>query len=97
MIRPVTFDPPKEFDLKKYDDDVRFGFGEGRRIRITFEIKMGAGQHLLESWLSEDQTIVDQSTHFLVNAAVVDSGQLDKWLLGFGKDVRRVQRIVAKS
>lgn len=32
----LTFDRPKDFDLKKYDDDGRFGFGEGERVRLTF-------------------------------------------------------------
>jgi predicted DNA-binding transcriptional regulator YafY len=96
-LRPIAFDPPKEFDLKKYDDDGRFGFGEGQKIKISFEITKGAGQHLLESRLSEDQSMSDKGSHFLVSATVVDSGQLDKWLLSFGKDVRKVLRTETKA
>ena len=45
----LTFDRPKEFDLKKYDDDGRFGFGKGEKIRLTFRIERAAGLLLLET------------------------------------------------
>lgn len=40
-----TFERPKEFDLKKYDDDGRFGYGNGERIRLQFRIDKEAGLH----------------------------------------------------
>ena len=42
-ISTMGFERPQEFDLKKYDDDGRFGFGEGQRIRLTFRINKPNG------------------------------------------------------
>lgn len=88
----LTFEPPAEFDLKKYDDDGRFGFGEGKRIRLSFTITKSAGFHLLESALSKDQEVVELPGHYQITATVVDSAQLDWWLRGFGADVTAIQR-----
>ena len=82
-----TFERPKEFDLQKYDDDGRFGFGEGERIRICFRIDKGAGYHLLESPLSVDQQVVELDDAFEITATVVDSEWLWRWLRGFGDAV----------
>ena len=49
-----TFEPPPEFDLKQFDDDGRFGYGDGKKVKLSFRIEMEAGFHLLESPLSED-------------------------------------------
>ena len=35
----LSFSRPKEFDLKKYDDDGRFAFGQGEHIQLSFEIE----------------------------------------------------------
>ena len=50
----LTFERPAEFDLQKYDDDGRFGFGEGHRVQLRFRITKDAGLHLTESPLSTD-------------------------------------------
>ena len=83
----MTFKRPEEFDLAKYDDDGRFGFGDGQRIRLSFFIKKDAGHHLLEAKLSNDQVVDDSVEHYRISATVVDSAVLDRWLLGFGGDV----------
>ena len=89
----LTFDRPKEFDLKKYDDDGRFGFGDGERVRLTFRIERDAGLHLLESPLSTDQQVVERQDGTLeINATVVDSAMLEWWLRGFGKAVTGVSK-----
>jgi predicted DNA-binding transcriptional regulator YafY len=89
----LTFDRPKEFNLKKYDDDGRFGFGEGERVRLTFRIDRNAGLHLLESPLSHDQQVVEiEGGKLEIIATVVDSAMLEWWLLGFGKAVSHVRR-----
>ena len=49
-----TFEPPPEFDLKQFDDDGRFGYGDGKKVKLSFRIEKEAGFHLLESPLSED-------------------------------------------
>jgi predicted DNA-binding transcriptional regulator YafY len=89
----LGFERPKEFDLKKYDDDGRFGFGEGKRVHLQFRIKKDAGSHLLESPLSLDQQVVELENDWLeITATVVDSAMLEWWLRGFGDAVSEVQR-----
>jgi len=88
----LTFERPRSFDLKKFDDDGRFGYGEGKRIRLTFRIDKGAGFHLLESRLSEDQTEVESDDCYEISATVVDSAMLEWWLRGLGDDVWNVRR-----
>jgi predicted DNA-binding transcriptional regulator YafY len=87
-----TFKRPPEFDLKKYDDDGRFGFGKGKRIKLKIRIKKYAGLHLLESPLSSDQTVIEHDDYFEITATVVESLILDKWLLGFGDDIADEKR-----
>ncbi|MCB1518491.1 MAG: WYL domain-containing protein [Hyphomicrobiaceae bacterium] len=88
----LEFKRPKDFDLAAYDDDGRFGFGEGRRVRLTFCISKDAGFHLLETPLSEDQTVTETDEHYDICATVVDSAQLEWWLRGFGEELWDVRR-----
>ena len=90
----LTFERPAEFDLQKYDDDGRFGFGEGHRVQLRFRITKDAGLHLTESPLSTDQQYVEAQDGWLeIVATVVDSAMLDWWLRGFGKAVTNIQKI----
>ena len=89
---PLTFDRPKDFDLQKYDDDGRFGFGEGQRIKLSFRIEKDEGFHLLESPLSKDQQVKEFDDYYEIEATVVDSAQLQWWLRGFGGAVSNVQK-----
>ena len=90
----LTFERPAEFDLQKYDDDGRFGFGEGHRVQLRFRITKDAGLHLTESPLSTDQQYVEAQDGWLeIIATVVDSAMLDWWLRGFGKAVTNIQKI----
>lgn len=89
----TTFDRPKEFNLKKYDDDGRFSFGDGKKIKLTFVIDHGTGQHLLESPLSADQQVETfKDSTLKITATVVDSIMLERWLLSFGDAISEVQR-----
>ncbi|WP_043699430.1 helix-turn-helix transcriptional regulator [Tepidimonas taiwanensis] len=89
----LTFERPSEFDLKRYDDDGRFGFGEGETIRLTFRIEREAGQHLMETPLSTNQQVVELEDGTLeVTATVVDSAMLEWWLRGFGDAVHAVSK-----
>lgn len=88
----LTFIPPPEFDLQSYDNEGRFGFGDGTRIKLTFTITHASGRHLLESKLAEDQTVVELPEHYQISATVVDTAQLDCWLRGFGKAVSEVSK-----
>ncbi len=93
----VAFSRPKEFDLGKYDDDGRFGFGEGRRVRLSFRIQKAAGYHLLESPLSEDQQVQEVGDYYKISATVVDSEQLNWWLRGFGDQISHIRRSPLRS
>lgn len=99
-VTTLTFEPPKNFDLQKFDDAGGFGFGEGRKIKLTFRIEKERGKHLHETPLSEDQTVKEVDGWLRVSATVIDSGHLDWWLNGFGdcvQDVRRGKLIPTKS
>lgn len=91
-VSTLTFERPKDFNLQKYDDDGRFGFGEGKRVRLTFRIDREAGFHLLESPLAADQQVKEIGDQFEISATVVDTAQLEWWLWGFGDRVTDVQR-----
>lgn len=86
------FDRPQDFNLQRYDDDGRFGFGEGRRIRLQFSIDKTAGQHLLETPLSTTQTVKVHPNYLRITAEVVATAQLEWWLRGFGENVWSVRR-----
>lgn len=88
----LTFVRPKDFDLKKYDDDGRFGYGDGERIQLSFRIEKEAGFHLLESPLSSDQQVVELDEVYEITATVVDSAMLEWWLRGFGEAVSNVKK-----
>ena len=89
----LTFERPAEFDLQKYDDDGRFGFGEGERVRLSFCITNKAGFHLRETPLSKDQQVRDMGDGWMeVTATAVDSAMLEWWLRGFGEAVRYIQK-----
>ena len=88
----LTFKRPKDFSLKQYDDDGRFGFGDGKKVRLTFRIKKDYGYHVLESKLSEDQAVKEIGDDYEITATVVDSSMLEWWLRGFGDAVSQVRR-----
>ncbi len=86
------FERPKEFSLKTYDADGRFGFGEGNMIKLSFTIEKESGAHILESPLSEDQEYKDLGSKYQITASVVETDQLDWWLRGFGDRVSKITR-----
>jgi len=92
-VSTFAFSRPPEFNLAKYDDDGRFGFGDGKRIKLTFQITHAAGAHLLETKLSIDQThqVVDNMLE--ITATVVQSDQLEWWLRGFGEQARIISEV----
>jgi predicted DNA-binding transcriptional regulator YafY len=97
-ILPSTFRRPKDFDLERYDDDGRFGFGEGKRVRLKFCIEKDAGLHLLESPLSTDQKAEeDADGRLCITATVVDSDMLDRWLRGLGNAITEVSKKPLKT
>ena len=93
----LGFKPPKDFDLKKYDNDGRFGFGEGKRIRLRFRISREAGAHLLETPLSRDQQVTEKKHEYEITATLVDTAQLDWWLRSFGDQISHVRKTPLKG
>ena len=47
----LRFKRPRDFSLRHFDDEGRVGFGEGTKIRLSFQIAKAAGLHLL-AWIS---------------------------------------------
>jgi len=93
-ISMESFAYPTDFDLEKYDDDGRFGYGDGTRIRLSFRVDRDAGLHLLESPLSTDQKVVTLPDGRLeITTTVVDSDMLDWWLRGFGGAVSDIEKL----
>ena len=83
----TSFKRPADFDLRGYDEDGRFSFGEGERIKLCIQIDKVTGQHLLESPLSADQEVRELTDALEITATVVDSARLRWWLRGFGDAV----------
>ena len=96
-VSTLSFERPKDFDLQKYADDVRFGFGGGKRIQLKFRIRKAAGFHLLESPLFADQKVREVGEDYEIGATVVESGQLKRWLRSFGSDVTVLTRMNFES
>lgn len=81
---------PEGFSLDRWLEEGAMGFGDGGSMRLVAEFHDGAGRHLLESPLSDDQetTPLDSDADSLrVSATVRDTEQLRWWLLGFGGKV----------
>lgn len=93
----LSFERPKDFDLEKYDDDGRFGFGNGQHIKLTFCIDKESGFHLLESPLSTDQKVKELKDGYEISATVVDTKMLDRWVRGFGMEIWDVRKSTVKQ
>jgi len=88
----LTFERPQDFNLQQFDNDGRFGYGDGTQIRLSFRIEKEAGFHLLETPLSADQQVVELDDAYEITATVVDTAMLDWWLRGFGDGVSEVNK-----
>jgi predicted DNA-binding transcriptional regulator YafY len=86
-LTPHAFTRPADFDLAKYDDEGRFGFGSGKKVRLSILIDKPAGAHLLESKLSQDQEVTENGDQYRIRATVTETEQLKWWLRGFGPEV----------
>ena len=89
----LTFDRPKDFNLKKFDDKGRFGFGDGTKVKLSFRIEKDAGLHVVECPLSSDQQVVVLDDAYQITATVVDSDMLEWWLRGFGTAIQEVTKM----
>lgn len=91
-VSTLDFVRPPGFSLQRYDDEGRFGFGNGRRVRLSFRIRKADGAHLLETPLSCGQTVIAGEDSYAITATVVDTAMLDWWLRKFGDAVSEVRR-----
>lgn len=77
------------------DDEVnsgKFGFGEGKQVRLETIFYNGAGEHLFETPLSNDQILTElEDGSVKLVATVADTPQLAWWLLGLGDGVEVVK------
>lgn len=89
-VSTIGFERPADFDLAKFDDAGRFGFGTGKTIRLVIRIDKGTGLHLLESPLAKDQVVKDEGDRYRIAATVMETAQLVWWLRGFGDEVEVV-------
>ena len=88
----LSFKRPANFSLEKYEMDGHFGFGNGKLIKLSFEIEKLSGVHLLEMRLSTDQQVKEIDEYYEITATLVDTPRLDWWLLGFGTRVKNIQK-----
>lgn len=85
----LPFDRP-DFDLAAYEDAGELAVANGPRIRLQFDIDKGAGRHLLESPLSEEQRVQYTPTGYTITATVQQTLLLDRWLNSFGAQIRNI-------
>lgn len=92
IVSTFTFERPNNFRLSQYDASGRFGFAYYGKCKIDFCISKYEGFHLLETPLSQDQTVVEYEKHYQITATIVDSLRFNQWLQGFGKHVWDVKK-----
>lgn len=80
------------FDLSAYEDEGHLAVGNGERIQLRFDIDKAAGLHLLETPLSKDQTATPIDGGYSITATVQQTLVLDRWLKGFGGQVRNIKK-----
>lgn len=90
--KATTFSFERKFDLKKHLADQHFGFGDGKKIRLTFRIGRSYGFHLTETPLSTDQQVIDEGDTYLITATVVESEMLNWWIAKFGENIEEISR-----
>lgn len=84
QVSSASFPYPADFDLACYDGGGHFGISHEQRVRLSFVIDKPSGQHLVESPLSTDQSIVEHDTTLAITATVIDTELLHRWLRGWG-------------
>ena len=88
----TAFKRPRDFNLKRFDDEGRLAFGDGSLVRMSFRILRVAGTQFFETPFSNDQKIREEGDWLYVEATVVASMKLDRWLLGFGAQIADIRK-----
>lgn len=92
-VSTFSFERPKDFNLKKYQEDGYLGFGGGEKVKLTFSISHGAGFHLTETPISKDQiTLEETNDHYRFQATVADNDMLEWWIRRFGEEIWDIER-----
>ncbi|WP_374605571.1 helix-turn-helix transcriptional regulator [Niveibacterium sp.] len=89
--KTFTFERPTDFDLERFTHDGQFGYGDGKRIRLTFRLPTAEAKHLLETPLARDQVTSAIGDEIEITATVVYSQMLVRWLRGFGRTLKLKQ------
>lgn len=90
-VLPDCVDEPDGFDLDAYIEDGGFLYSKGREIDLVARFDAYTAQHLQESPLSDGQSALDlPDGRVEIKARVLDSQQLQWWLMGFGDKVEVV-------
>ncbi len=85
---PESFAYPRDFKLAEYVRQQRqFDFVVEGEIGLALRFRNGAGDHLIETPLSDDQQIVHGDKALEVRGTVLLSRRLRWWLRSFGPDV----------
>ena len=74
----LPFVRPKDFDLQQLNDDMGFGDGPPKMIRLRFRIDKASGLYILECPLSADQTHEELPDGYVVTATVEDTDVLGR-------------------
>jgi hypothetical protein len=84
---------PEGFDLNEYIELGSFGIPQGEgTIRLRCLVVRSVAKHLEESPLNATQKLILQDdARFVLEADVLDTAQLQWWILGFGSQVEVVE------
>ncbi|MFM9969813.1 MAG: helix-turn-helix transcriptional regulator [Burkholderiales bacterium] len=91
---------PADFSLDRWLQEGAMGFGGGGMIRLIADFHNKVGYHLVETPLSEDQTVtpLDKTgVTMRVTATVLNTEQLRRWLLGFGSAVEIIEPVSLRN
>jgi len=79
---------PASFNLDRWLAEGGAGFGSGDTIDLELRVSVQLAVYLVETPLSEDQTLMPDGDGFLLKAQVQDTWQLRWWLLSHCSNIR---------
>ena len=89
---------PKAYDLDKEVSKGSFDFGNGEIITLKAKFSSEAGKHLLETPLSNDQSLVVLNDGgFSLTATLASTPQLNWWLLALGCGVEVLEPLELRT
>ena len=78
---------PQGFSLDKYVEEGRLQFGNGSKLNLEALVSSGLAVCLEETPLAEDQRLVMKGERARLSATVLDTWQLNWWILSRGPDI----------